>query len=123
MLATIGAGGRPHQVPVCLVLIDDHLVVPVEEVKPKRSARLQRITNLERDPRASVLVEQWDPHDWSRLWWVRADVVDGDLDHHRRLAAEDALRSAYPQYRTASFADLVTLRIERLRGWAATAPG
>ena len=30
--------------------------------------------NLAADPRASLLVEHWDAGDWSRLWWVRADL-------------------------------------------------
>ena len=30
--------------------------------------------NLEADPRATLLVEHWDRSDWSRLWWVRAEL-------------------------------------------------
>ena len=48
--------------------------VPVDRVKPKSSSRLQRQRNLEADPRAALLVEHWDRGDWSRLWWVRAEL-------------------------------------------------
>ena len=62
-------------VPVAYVVDDDGYVgVPVDLVKPKASLRLQRERNLEADPRATLLVEHWDPIDWSRLWWVRAEL-------------------------------------------------
>ena len=46
----------------------------IDKVKPKKSSRLQREDNLEADPRGALLVEHWDADDWSRLWWVRADL-------------------------------------------------
>ena len=52
--------------------------VPIDRVKPKESLRLQRERNLEADPRATLLVEHWDPGDWSRLWWVRAELRGQD---------------------------------------------
>lgn len=51
-----------------------HLVVPIDRVKAKRSPRLQRQRNLEVDPRATLLIERWDRDDWSQLWWVRANL-------------------------------------------------
>src|SRR6185312_10108116 len=69
-------------VPVAYVVDADRFVgVPVDRVKPKASLRLQRERNLEADPRATLLAEQWDPDDWSRLWWVRAELRwQGDAD-------------------------------------------
>ena len=52
----------------------DYLGVPIDSVKPKSSTRLRREDNLAADPRAALLVEHWDPVDWTRLWWVRAHL-------------------------------------------------
>ena len=39
------------------------------------STRLQREANLDADPRATLLVDMWDPVDWDRLWWVRVRLI------------------------------------------------
>ncbi len=67
--------------------------------KPKRSAQLARVENLERDPRFSLLLDAYDD-DWSLLWWVR---IDGEavIETGAGLAASpaaQALRAKYPQY-------------------------
>jgi PPOX class probable F420-dependent enzyme len=122
VLATVDPQGRPHAVPACFVIDGDVVAIPIDEVKPKASFELQRARNLERDPRAALLCEHWDARDWSRLWWVRLDLVRsreaGNLEAH--LAA--ALRARYPQYATTTFAAVLTFRIERIIGWAARAP-
>jgi len=46
------------------------IVVPIDTVKPKSPAVLQRVANLRADPRCVLLVEHYD-EDWSALWWVR----------------------------------------------------
>ena len=43
-LATIGADGRPHVVPVCFVLDGDTVYSAVDR-KPKRTTALQRLAN------------------------------------------------------------------------------
>jgi Pyridoxamine 5'-phosphate oxidase len=60
----------------CVYATDDagFVGVPIATVKEKSTARLQREVNLDADPRASLLVESWDPVDWSRLWWVRVEL-------------------------------------------------
>ena len=45
------------------------LYTAVDE-KPKRTRALQRLRNIEANPRVEVLIDRWD-EDWSRLWWVR----------------------------------------------------
>ena len=56
----------------------DTLYSAVDE-KPKRTHRLQRLRNIEVNPRVEVLIDHYDD-DWSRLWWVRlrgsARIVD-----------------------------------------------
>ena len=79
-LATVGADGAPHVVPVCFVLVADTAYSAVDD-KPKRSRRLRRLANIEATGRACLLVDEYDD-DWSRLRWVR-------LDGHGRLV-EDA---------------------------------
>ena len=74
-LCTVHAERGVDAVPVAYVVDEEGFVgVPVDRVKPKASMRLQRERNLEADPRATLLVEHWDRDDWSRLWWVRAEL-------------------------------------------------
>ena len=94
--------------------------VPVDLVKPKSSSRLQRERNLEADPRAALLVEHWDRGDWSRLWWVRAQLRwqdDPAVSREADLAAR--LAQAYPQYRDQPFSRVLVLRVAGVTGWAA----
>lgn len=120
ILSTLHPTRGIDAVPACFVLLDAHLCIPVDEVKPKSSTQLQRADNLAHDPRATFLVEHWDAQRWDRLWWVRV--------HLRRTApvpslieqATDALRVKHEQYRDVTFADLLTFDVLELAGWAAT---
>ena len=119
ILCTVHPVRGVDAVPVAYVVdADGFVAVPVDRVKPKSSSRLQRERNLEADPRATLLVEHWDPVDWSRLWWVRAElrwvgaveVGPGDAPgplgaRGTRLAA--GLAERYPQYRDEPFARLL----------------
>jgi PPOX class probable F420-dependent enzyme len=122
ILCTVHPDRGVDAVPVVYAVDDDGYVgVPVDRVKPKAGARLQRERNLEGDPRATLLVEHWDPDDWSRLWWVRAELRwqgDDVADRAAALAAELARR--YPQYRDQPFARVLVLRIVGMTGWAAS---
>ena len=86
ILCTVHAERGVDAVPVAYAVDDDGYVgVPIDRVKPKASLRLQRERNLEADPRATLLVEHWDRGDWSRLWWVRAELRwQGDAAAGRR---------------------------------------
>ena len=71
-LSTVHPTRGVDVVPVVYaVLPGRRIVVPVDAVKPKTTARLQRVVNLERDSRCVLLVDHYE-EDWSRLWWVRA---------------------------------------------------
>jgi PPOX class probable F420-dependent enzyme len=121
VLCTVHAERGVDAVPVVYVVDEDGFVaVPVDRVKPKSTSRLQRRRNLEADPRAALLVEHWDRDDWSRLWWVRAELrwqADAPAARAADLAARLAL--AYPQYQDQPFTRLLVLRVVGLRGWAA----
>ena len=123
ILCTVHAERGVDAVPVAYVVDDDGYVgVPVDLVKPKASLRLQRERNLEADPRATLLVEHWDSGDWSRLWWVRAELRwQGDADAGRAAALATRLAGRYPQYRDQPFARVLVLRIVGMTGWAAGA--
>ena len=120
ILCTVHAERGVDAVPVVYVVDDgDYVGVPVDLVKPKASSRLQRERNLETDPRGTLLVEHWDRHDWSQLWWVRAELRwQGDAaGRATELAAQLAKR--YPQYRDQPFARVLVLRVVGVTGWAA----
>ncbi|MDH3293938.1 MAG: pyridoxamine 5'-phosphate oxidase family protein [Acidimicrobiia bacterium] len=124
VLCTVHPERGIDAVPVVYAMADgfDRNVVgvPVDTVKPKASVRLQRERNLEADPRATLLIERWDRDDWSRLWWVRAELEwqsDPPQDQITTLAAQLARR--YRQYQDQPFARILVLRIVGVTGWAA----
>ncbi len=123
ILCTVHPERGVDAVPVVYVVDDDGFVgVPVDRVKPKTSFRLQREQNLETDPRATLLAEHWDPDDWLRLWWVRAELRwQGDSDAGRSAALATRLAGRYSQYRDQPFARVLVLRIVGVSGWAAAA--
>ena len=117
-LGTITADGRPHLVPVCFVLHDDALFIAVDE-KPKRDANLARLRNIERDSRATLLVDHYEA-DWTWLAWVRVEgraevLARGDL----APAVLAALRERYRPYREMSLESLPLIRLtpERVVSW------
>lgn len=120
VLATLNRTGAPDLVPVCFAIVGDHLAIPIDSVKPKGSTALGRVRNLDRDPRATLLVEHWDADDWARLWWVRISLERRPAPDPSRLELEQSLRDRYRQYRDAPFTDLLTFSIEALAGWEAS---
>lgn len=124
ILCTVHAERGVDAVPVAFAVDEDGYVgVPVDRVKPKVSSRLQRERNLEADPRATLLVEHWDRGDWSRLWWVRAELRwHGDTTPGRETALAGRLEGRYPQYRDRPFIRVLVFRIVGVTGWAASSP-
>lgn len=123
ILCTVHAERGVDAVPVAYAVDDDGFVgVPVDLVKPKASLRLQRERNLEADPRATLLAEQWDPRDWSRLWWVRAELRwQGDADPGRVADLAERLARRYPQYQDQPFARILVLHIVGITAWSGSA--
>jgi PPOX class probable F420-dependent enzyme len=120
ILCTVHAGRGVDAVPVVYVL-DDHgyVGVPIDRVKPKASSRLQRERNLEADPRGALLVEHWDRDDWSRLWWVRAELRWQGDGAGREAALAGRLAERFAQYRDRPFDRVLVLRLAGVTGWAA----
>ena len=117
-LATVGADGRPHVVPLTFAAVDDRILHAVDH-KPKRTRALRRLANVAANPRVSVLVDHYES-DWERLWWVRADgearVIEDD---EGRAEPVRLLREKYRQYREHEPAGpVVEVRVTRWTGWA-----
>src|ERR1700682_6773784 len=73
MLATVGADGIPHLVPVVFA-VHDAVVYTAVDAKRKSTKKLRRLANIEGNPRVSLIVDHY-ADDWTQLGWVRADGV------------------------------------------------
>ncbi|MFF9039546.1 TIGR03668 family PPOX class F420-dependent oxidoreductase [Streptomyces sp. NPDC014892] len=119
-LATVGADGIPHLVPITFVVGDDAVYFAIDH-KPKSSWNLRRLRNIRENPQVSVLVDHY-ASDWSTLWWSRADgraeVWESGDD---RLKAVELLQGKYEQYRDhPPEGPVVIVRVEHWSGWAFT---
>lgn len=120
-LATLRADGSPRLVPVTFVLVDGLVCFAVDEVKPKTTTRLARLTDIARDPRVGLVVDHY-AEDWSTLWWVR---IDGTAQVHDqgelRARALAALAAKYGPY-AADPPDgvVVVITPTRWSGWSAS---
>lgn len=119
-LATAGADGRPHIVPICFV-IDEQTLYFAVDFKPKRTTNLKRLRNIAANPAVSILVDHYED-DWNRLWWVRVDgnarVVTEEVEAQR---AVKLLATRYSQYRAnAPAGPVVAVAIAAITGWSAS---
>lgn len=122
-LATIGADGRPHLVPVVFAVTRDTVYSAVD-AKPKRTTSLRRLANVRTHPWVSLLADHYDDANWAALWWVRADgrarVLDAEPDAEAR-AAVDALAQRYLQHREhRPRGPVLAVDVERWIGWSAS---
>lgn len=117
-LATAGADGRPHVVPVTFALRGDRLVTAVDQ-KPKSTISLRRLRNIAENPRVSVLADHYSD-DWTGLWWVRADgraELVGDAVAGQAAVAD--LAAKYEQYRDDPPAGpVIRIAVESWTGWS-----
>ena len=105
-------------VPVVFVVVDGQLVVPIDTVKAKAGRRLQRLANIEADPRVVLLVDRYDD-DWSRLWWVRIHGEAVEVDAGPSQLA--ALAAAFPAYQEAgTVTGALVLTPTETTGWSAS---
>lgn len=129
-LATAGADGRPHLVPIVFALgvatalagrSSGDVIYSVVDDKPKRTTALRRLANVSDNPAVSALVDHYE-EDWDRLWWVRADGrgrLLTDRDEPEAAAAVALLRARYPQQR--AIGTVLAVDVERWSGWSAQA--
>jgi PPOX class probable F420-dependent enzyme len=124
-LATADAGGMPHVVPVCFVLLADTVYVAIDE-KPKRGdpRALRRLRNIADNPRLAIVFDEYDDADWSRLGFVllrcTARLVE---EREERTQALAALRAKYRQYRGMQLEQrpLIAADVERVTTWGTAA--
>ncbi len=121
VLCTVDAthGVRPE--PCVFASEGSLLAFAVEAIKERSAPTMVCETNLAADPRASLLVEQWDPEDWTKLWWVRAElrhVVEPGPADLEVLARN--LSGRIEQFEDRPFDRLVVLEVVAVTGWTAT---
>lgn len=119
-LATVRPDGAPHLVPVTFALLDDDRVVTAVDAKPKTTQHLQRLANIEAEPRVGLLVDHYDD-DWQQLWWVRLDgtarVVREELERGGMI---EPLLVKYGQYADAPpTGPVVVVDVTAVRYWSA----
>jgi PPOX class probable F420-dependent enzyme len=118
-LATVGADGLPHVVPICFALVESTAYSAVDH-KPKRHPRLRRIANIEDTGHATLLVDHYE-ETWSALWWVRLDGparVVHDLNEAGGALA--AVVAKYEQYaQSPPKGPVIALDVARWSGWSA----
>lgn len=116
-LATMTPDGGPHVVPIVFA-VDGDVVYTAVDGKPKSSARLRRLANIEANPRVSILVDHY-ADDWSQLWWVRADGVATVWSEWPECERGlELLRSKYPQYESVSLGGpVIAVAVDKWTSW------
>lgn len=119
-LATVDPDGRPHLVPIVFALEGETIYTAVDQ-KPKRTARLRRLRNIEANPFACVLVDHY-ADDWDELWWVRVRGPSWVIEEgHDRERGIELLAGKYRQHREdPPGGPVVVVRGGEWRGWSAT---
>jgi PPOX class probable F420-dependent enzyme len=122
-LATANLDGQPLVVPVCFALVDDTIYSAVD-LKPKRTRELRRVRNVRENPRVSLVVDEYDDEDWTKLRWVMLEGTAAVMaDGPERESALAALVEKYAQYaamdlvRTAG--DVLAIIPARVVAWRA----
>jgi PPOX class probable F420-dependent enzyme len=96
-LATAAPKGQIDLVPITFALAGTTVVTAVDH-KAKQTRRLQRLANIARDPRVTVLVDHYDD-DWSTLWWARLKGLAAVVTEGPRFAdAIELLVAKYPRH-------------------------
>lgn len=117
-LATTGADGQPHLVPVTFAADGDLIYIAVDH-KPKTTVNLRRLRNIRVNPRVAVLADHYAP-DWDTLWWARADglaSITSAKDAMRRPL--DLLAARYEQYReNRPSGPVIVIGVQRWTGWS-----
>ena len=123
-MATVGADGTPHLVPIVFALDGDE-IVSIVDAKPKRARDLKRLRNIAANPNVALLVDEYR-EEWERLWWVRADGT-GRVEEEgpTRDRAIELLWEKYEQYRTAwsePVGAALVISVRRWRWWSLAGP-
>lgn len=115
--------GAAQALPFVFSRLGTSLWSPIDG-KPKRSAKLDRLSWLAEHPQVCILVDHYEA-DWSQLWWLKlfaqAEIVREPHTDWEQVTA--LLAEKYPQYRdTEMFLDVPTMvrfDYSRWKSWAA----
>lgn len=119
-LATASPEAIPYVVPVCFALLGETVYSAIDE-KPKTGRPLRRLRNVLDNPRAVLVADVYDDHDWSRLGFVllhgTARLLEPSAAEHARALV--AVRERYPQYRAMALEErpVLALDVERVTTW------
>ena len=117
-LATVAPSGAPRLVPVTFAVVEGPRVITAVDHKPKSTRRLARLSDIERDPRVTLLADRYDD-DWSGLWWVR--VGGSALVSSEPPPGAAALTERYRQYRAhPPEGPWITVTPTSVTGWGIT---
>ena len=98
--------------------LDGDVLYSAVDEKPKRTRRLQRLSDIEANPLVEVLIDEYD-EDWSRLWWVKLRGTARVVEHDAR--ALEQLAAKYEQYRVEPpGGPFVVVAIDRRVEWSAS---
>ena len=122
-LATAGAAGEPHVVPVCFAYSPGVLYIALDE-KPKGvpPTRLKRVRNIIENPNAALVADRYTEN-WSLLAFVmvqgRAELLERGVGEHG--AAVRLLRGKYHQYERMRIEEnpVIALRPAKAASWGA----
>jgi PPOX class probable F420-dependent enzyme len=123
-LATVDAGGAPHNVPLCFWFDDATRFYFIIDEKPKRvpTGGIKRMRNIAENPRVALMVDHYE-EDWAFLAYV---LIHGEArivveDDNEYLLALRHLRDKYPQYRTMALSSdknpIVRIEARRVHVW------
>ncbi len=118
-LATADANGQPHVV-VTIVAVEGNKLYTAIDQKPKSTRNLKRLRNIQSNPRVSVLADHYDPDDWSKLWWIRADGTARIIEDPEGMRHPiDLLAERYPQYQEdRPEGPVIEITVTKWSGWA-----
>ena len=109
--------------PIVFARVGERIFSPIDE-KPKKKARLSRLSNIEANPNVMILLDNYSS-DWGLLWWIRLNCFARVITETDEIweNAEKSLRQKYPQYQDVGlFKGTVPTMIEfkwyKVRSWA-----
>jgi len=123
-LATIAEDGAPRLVPITFAVVGAigaaEVIFSAVDHKPKSTTALARLRRIEREPRVSLLADEY-AEDWAQLWWVRADAYAEVLAKGTERDTGIAfLQRKYAQYRLQPPANaVIRFVVRQWSGWDA----
>ncbi len=116
-LGTINRDGTPHILPIVFANNSRHIFFAIDN-KPKRSKKLRRLANIERNDKVTLLIDRYSEN-WQELSFLiiyaRAEILSSKQRKEKNLGLRQ-LRRKYVQYQGQRYLplDAETVTILRL---------